>query len=62
MNIVNVLVVLVLVAPAVVHVSVICIQVKKGAAQTEPAWEGAGQHPGIQIWRIVKFQVTEVMD
>ncbi|XP_060079404.1 gelsolin-like protein 2 [Ylistrum balloti] len=33
-------------------------EVKKSAAQTEPAWDGAGQAPGIQIWRIVKFQVT----
>lgn len=31
--------------------------VKKASAETEPAWEGAGQGVGIQIWRIVKFKV-----
>ena len=30
---------------------------KKASAETEPAWKGAGQKVGIQIWRIVKFQV-----
>ena len=33
-------------------------QVKKGAAETEPAWKGAGAKVGIQIWRIVKFKVS----
>jgi gelsolin len=33
-------------------------QVKKASAETEPAWRGAGQKVGIQIWRIVKFKVT----
>ena len=33
-------------------------QVKKESAQSEPAWKKAGQKPGIQIWRIVKFKVT----
>ncbi|KAL3852449.1 hypothetical protein ACJMK2_016086 [Sinanodonta woodiana] len=33
-------------------------QVKKGSAMTEPAWKDAGQEVGLQIWRIVKFQVT----
>ncbi len=32
--------------------------VKKSAAETEPAWKGAGQNVGLQIWRIVKFKVT----
>lgn len=32
-------------------------QVKKESAQTEPAWKGAGEKPGLQIWRIVKFKV-----
>jgi gelsolin len=32
--------------------------VKKSSAETEPAWNGAGQKVGIQIWRIVKFKVT----
>lgn len=34
-------------------------QVKKDAAMTEPAWQGAGQEVGLKIWRIVKFQVTD---
>jgi len=33
-------------------------QVKKESAQSEPAWQKAGQKVGIQIWRIVKFKVT----
>ncbi|KAL5015442.1 hypothetical protein ScPMuIL_009712 [Solemya velum] len=33
-------------------------QVKKESAMTEPAWEGAGQAVGLQVWRIVKFEVT----
>nr|CAC87029.1 gelsolin [Suberites domuncula] len=33
-------------------------QVKKESAETEPAWKGAGQAVGIQIWRIVKFKVV----
>lgn len=32
-------------------------QVKKESAESEPAWNGAGQSVGLQIWRIVKFQV-----
>ncbi|XP_054773805.2 gelsolin-like protein 2 [Lytechinus pictus] len=31
--------------------------VKKEAAETEPAWKGCGQKVGLQIWRIVKFKV-----
>ncbi|XP_038061934.1 gelsolin-like protein 2 [Patiria miniata] len=31
--------------------------VKKESAETEPAWNGAGQEPGLQIWRINKFKV-----
>ncbi|KAH3881637.1 hypothetical protein DPMN_005563 [Dreissena polymorpha] len=34
-------------------------QVKKAAALGEPAWKNAGVQPGLQIWRIVKFIVTE---
>ncbi|XP_052781812.1 gelsolin-like protein 1 [Mya arenaria] len=34
-------------------------QVKKASALGEPAWKEAGTKPGLQIWRIVKFQVTE---
>ena len=30
---------------------------KKASAETEPAWKGAGQKVGKQIWRIVKFKV-----
>ncbi|XP_028408310.1 gelsolin-like protein 2 [Dendronephthya gigantea] len=33
-------------------------KVKKDSAETEPAWKGAGQKPGVQIWRIQKFKVT----
>jgi len=33
-------------------------KVKKEAAQTEEAWQGAGADVGVQIWRIVKFKVT----
>ncbi|CAG5121225.1 unnamed protein product, partial [Candidula unifasciata] len=32
--------------------------VKKEAAQTEPAWKGAGKEVGLQIWKIVNFKVT----
>jgi gelsolin len=30
---------------------------KKKSAQTEPAWKGAGQKVGLEIWRIEKFKV-----
>ena len=33
-------------------------QVKKEAAKTEPAWKGAGDAVGIQVWRIEKFKVV----
>ncbi|XP_072165124.1 gelsolin-like protein 2 [Diadema setosum] len=33
-------------------------KVKKESAESEPAWKGAGQSVGLQIWRIVKFKVT----
>lgn len=32
-------------------------QVKKESAESEPAWQGSGQAPGLQIWRINKFKV-----
>jgi gelsolin len=32
-------------------------KVKAAAAAGEAAWEGIGQEPGVQIWRIEKFQV-----
>jgi len=31
---------------------------KKSASEGEPAWKGSGQKVGLEIWRIVKFQVT----
>ncbi|KAK3103108.1 hypothetical protein FSP39_016515 [Pinctada imbricata] len=31
-------------------------QVKKESAQSEPAWKGAGQQVGLQIWRIVTYK------
>ena len=31
---------------------------RKAAAETEPAWEGVGKQPGIQIWRIEAFKVV----
>jgi len=34
-------------------------QVKKESAETEKAWEGAGEKVGLQIWRIVKFKVRK---
>ncbi|XP_052082812.1 gelsolin-like protein 2 [Mytilus californianus] len=34
-------------------------EIKKSSAEKEPAWKKAGLKPGIQIWRIVKFQVIQ---
>jgi gelsolin len=34
-------------------------QVKKSSAEEEPAWRNAGKKVGLQIWRIVKFKVTD---
>ena len=33
-------------------------QVKRAAAETEEAWQGAGEKVSLQIWRIVKFKVS----
>lgn len=33
--------------------------VKKAAAQNEPMWQGAGESPGLKVWRIEKFKVKE---
>lgn len=33
--------------------------VKKESAATEKAWKNAGRKPGLQIWRIVKFEVKD---
>lgn len=35
-------------------------EIKLHAAETEPAFVGAGQQPGLQIWRINKFQLEPV--
>eukprot|EP00745_Piridium_sociabile_P027953 TRINITY_DN44986_c0_g3_i2.p1 TRINITY_DN44986_c0_g3~~TRINITY_DN44986_c0_g3_i2.p1 ORF type:complete len:445 (-),score=124.14 TRINITY_DN44986_c0_g3_i2:1884-3032(-) len=32
-------------------------EVKKEAAEKEPAWKNAGKKPGLQVWRINKFKV-----
>ena len=31
---------------------------RKRAAQTEPAWFGCGQAPGVEVWRIEQFKVV----
>ena len=33
-------------------------KVKEAAAETEEAWQGSGEDVGVEIWRIVKFQVV----
>jgi gelsolin len=35
-------------------------QVRLHAAQTEKAWKGVGQEPGLKVWRIEKFCIVEV--
>lgn len=32
--------------------------VRKNAAMTEPAWQGCGMEPGLEIWRIEQFKVV----
>jgi len=34
-------------------------EIKKHAADGEPAWKSAGKEPGIQVWRVEKFQIKE---
>jgi gelsolin len=31
------------------------------SAETEPAWKNCGQKEGLQIWRIEKFKVVQVV-
>ena len=33
-------------------------KVKEAAAEAEEAWHGSGEDVGVEIWRIVKFQVV----
>jgi gelsolin len=33
--------------------------VRKGAASKEPAWNGVGQAPGLNVWRIEQFKVIK---
>jgi len=35
-------------------------KVKKESAESEPAWEGSGKEPGVEVWRINKFKVERV--
>ncbi|KXJ09357.1 Gelsolin-like protein 1 [Exaiptasia diaphana] len=32
--------------------------VRKDAANTEKAWQNAGQKPGVEVWRINKFKIS----
>jgi len=34
-------------------------EIKKHAAEGEPAWKTAGKVPGVQVWRVEKFQIKE---
>lgn len=34
-------------------------QVKKESAESEPAWQGAGQELGLKIWRIEQFEIKD---
>lgn len=33
-------------------------KVKEAAAQGEPAWKGKGEAPGLDVWRVEKFQIV----
>jgi len=35
------------------HMYAVMLGASEEAAETEPAWKGAGQEVGLQIWRIV---------
>ena len=32
---------------------------KKESAESEPAWQGSGKKPGVEVWRINKFKVSK---
>jgi len=34
-------------------------EIKKHAAEGEPAWKASGKAPGVQVWRVEKFQIKE---
>jgi len=33
-------------------------EIKKAAAQGEPAWKTAGKAPGVEVWRVEKFKIV----
>ena len=41
-----------------IYIIIYIIQVKEAAAKTEQAWKEAGKVEGVQIWRIVDFNVS----
>ena len=41
-----------------IYMIIYIIQVKEAAAKTEEAWKEAGKAEGLQIWRIVDFNVS----
>jgi len=44
--------------PMMWHVYAVMLGAPEEAAESEPAWKGAGQEVGLQIWRIVVSMMT----